>query len=86
MEIRYSPKFIKKYQKLPPKFRAQFDSRFLLFVSDPTAPVLRLHPLKGKYRGYWSISVSGDLRAIYLERGEEIIIFAFIGTHSQLYG
>ncbi len=86
MVIRYSPKFIKQYRKLPAKPQDQFDDRLRLFRTDPTAPSLRLHPLKGRYQGYWSISVSGDLRAIYLERGEEVIIFAFIGTHSQLYG
>ena len=86
MAIRYSPKFVKQYRKLPSKLQSRFDERLLLLLADPTVPILRLHPLKGKYQGYWSISISGDLRAIYLERGEEVIIFAFIGTHSQLYG
>lgn len=64
----------------------QFDERLKLFLSNPLDPRLRVHPLKGNYSGYWSINVSGDLRALYLKRGEEIIIFALIGTHSQLYG
>jgi len=48
--------------------------------------LLRVHPLKGKYAGYWSMNISGDLRAIYLIRKENIIIFALIGSHSNLYG
>ena len=64
----------------------QFDERLRLFVEDPADPRLRQHPLKGRFGGYYSINVSGDLRALYYKRGEEVIIFALIGTHSQLYG
>ncbi len=86
MTIQYLPKFKKQYQKLPPKLQAQFDARLLLFVADPTAPQLRVHPLRGAFSGYWSMNVNGDLRALYIKRGDEIIIFALIGTHSELYG
>jgi len=86
MIIRYLPKFKKQYKKLPEKFQRQFDDRLLLFVSDPTTPKLRVHPLKGEYAGYWSMNVNGDIRALYLIQGEEIIIFALIGSHSELYG
>ena len=64
----------------------QFDDRVRLFVIDPTNPKLRVHPLKGSYAGYWSMNVNGDIRALYTIRGEEIILFALIGTHSELYG
>lgn len=86
MTIQYTPKFKKQYKKLPLELQRQFDERLKLFVTDPTNPMLRVHPLKGSYRGYWSLNISGDLRAIYLKKGDEIIIFALIGTHSQLYG
>jgi addiction module RelE/StbE family toxin len=86
MIIRYLPKFKKQYKKLPLKIQSQFDDRLRLFITDRTAPSLRVHPLKGKFQGYWSMNVNGDWRAIYLERGEEIIVFALIGTHSEFYG
>ena len=86
MVIRYLPKFKKQYQKLPVKIKEQFDDRLHLFLTDRTSPSLRVHPLKGRYQGYWSLNINGDLRAIYLVQGEEIIIFALIGTHSELYG
>jgi len=41
---------------------------------------------KETFLGYWSKSVNGDLRAIYQRVGEELVIFALIGTHSELYG
>jgi len=86
VKIQYTPKFKKQYKKLSTKLQKQFDERFILFTEDPTNPVLRAHPLKGSYNGYWSMNISGDLRAIYLKRGDELVIFALIGTHSQLYG
>lgn len=86
MTIRYLPQFKKQYKKLPLKLQFQFDERLGLFMTDPTLPMLRVHPLKGKYKGYWSMSVSGDIRALYLMDGDTIIIFALIGSHSQLYG
>jgi addiction module RelE/StbE family toxin len=86
MTIQYLPKFKKQYQKLLLKLQLQFDERLRLFLVDPTAPQLRVHPLRGNYAGYWSMNVNGDLRALYRKNGDDIIIFALIGTHSELYG
>lgn len=86
MTIQRTTKFKKQYKKLPPKFQQQFDERLRIFVVDKTDARLRVHPLKGEYTGYWSIDINGDLRALYQQRGVDIIILCFIGTHSQLYG
>lgn len=86
MQLLYSATFKKQYKKLPKQFQQQFNDRLELFSSDPTNPTLRIHPLIGKYRGYWSMSINGDLRALYLRKNKQIILFALIGTHSQLYG
>ncbi|HEX7368073.1 MAG TPA: type II toxin-antitoxin system RelE/ParE family toxin [Candidatus Saccharimonadales bacterium] len=86
MILQRTAKFKKQYKKLPQKQQLQFDDRLRLFCTDPASPMLRVHPLKGKFAGYWSMDISGDLRALYVRRGEEVIIFALIGTHSQLYG
>lgn len=85
MIIQYLPKFKKQYKKLPVKFQKQFDDRLQLYLFDPTLPQLRVHPLKGNYAGYWSLNVNGDIRALYIMQGETIIIFALIGSHSELY-
>ena len=86
MTIRYLPKFKKQYKKLPKKIQDQFDEKIALFAMDPTLPVLKVHPLKGNFKGYWSMNVNGDVRALYIMEGDSIVIFALIGTHSQLYG
>lgn len=86
MQVNFKPKFVKQYNKLYPNMQKQFDERLELFIEDPTADLLNVHSLKGKYAGFWSINVSGDLRAIYTYIGDTIIVFLLIGTHSQLYG
>ena len=86
MTIQYLPKFKKQYKKLPAKFQLQFDERLILFLNDPTDPKLRVHPLKGQFAGYWSMNVNGDIRALYLLKDETLVIFALIGSHSELYG
>jgi addiction module RelE/StbE family toxin len=86
MTIRYLPKFKKQYKKLPKKIQNQFDEKIQLFSVDPTLPMLRVHPLKGNFAGYWSMNVNSDVRALYIVDGDSIVIFGIIGTHSQLYG
>ncbi len=86
MKIKFINQFHKQFYKLPKKQQQQFDERILLFVRDKANPVLRFHPLKGMYAGYYSINISGDLRALFYKEGEKVVIFALIGTHSQLYG
>lgn len=86
MTIEYSKKFKKQYSQLSPKIQQKLDDRLRLFSSNKFDPLLNNHALSGKYIGYSSINVSGDLRALYYEKSDRIIIFGFIGTHSQLYG
>ena len=86
MTIQYLPKFKKQYKKLPRNIQIQFDERVQLFAIDPTLPMLKVHPLKGNYAGYWSMSVNGDIRALYVLHGDNMVIFGLIGSHSQLYG
>ena len=86
MTFRYRKSFSKKYKKLPPKIQQQFDDRARLLLKNPDDPLLYLHPLKGKYTGYWSINVTSDYRALFVRQTDSIIMFMLIGTHSELYG
>lgn len=85
MNVSSTKKFKKQYSKLHVKIQDRFDSRVLLFMEDPTNRILRVHSLKGRYKDYYSIDISGDIRAIYT-RKEDGVIFEIIGTHSELYG
>lgn len=85
MKIRYSKGFIRQAEKLPPKLQLQLYERMNLFRKDPLSSKLSNHPLRGKYSAYRSINITGDYRALYLQKENEVI-FDRIGTHSQLYG
>ncbi len=84
MNISYSKNFIKQAKKLPRHVRLQLIERIERFSKNPLDPFLRNHKLKGEYREYGSINVTGDYRALYYLRDDEAI-FDHIGTHAQLY-
>lgn len=57
-----------------------------MFVADPISPVFKVYPLKGSFKGYWSMNVDGDVRVLHVMDGDSTVIFGLIGTRSQLYG
>ncbi len=85
MNVTFSKEFIKQAKKLPTKLQIKLYESIKLFRDNPLHPSLRNHPLKGKYSSYRSINITGDYRALYLQK-EDATIFVKIGTHSQLYG
>lgn len=84
MTVGYSKNFIKQAKKLNPKLRQRLQERVRVFIDNPLHPELRNHQLKGKYKEYRSINVTGDVRALYVQQGSEAI-FDIVGTHGQLY-
>jgi len=86
MQLKQSRIFIKQFNRLPPKIQDQFQTRLALWFVEPNHPQLHVHPLVGRYSGYWSFNVTGDIRALYYFEGDTIVVFAFIGRHGQLYG
>jgi mRNA interferase YafQ len=85
MTIAYSKNFIKQARKLSPELRKKLLERIEIFSKNPLHPDLRNHQLKGRYKDYRSVDVTGDVRALYLQKEDEAI-FDTVGTHSQLYG
>lgn len=83
--IEFTKNFTKQFKKLRPNQQERFYDRLELFEINPQNRALRDHALKGKYKGFRSIDVEGDLRALYYVKEDVIVVFAIIGTHSQLY-
>lgn len=87
--INYTRTFLKQFKKAPLQIKIAFRERLALFLGNPFLPQLNNHAITGKLRGYRSINITGDWRAIFLEfedqKGKQIVIFEAIGTHSQLY-
>lgn len=86
MRIKLHKNFEKQYKKLKASEKTKFKERRDLFLVDEFNPVLNNHPLKGKYQGYRSINVTGDLRVIYQNKPDDIALFVDIDSHSNLYG
>lgn len=83
--IEFTKEFTKQFKKLLPTQREHFYDRLRLFEKNPQDRVLRDHALQGRYKGFRSIDIEGDLRALYYVKENVIVVFAIIGTHSQLY-
>ena len=78
--------FEKDFKKLRSAAKEKARTQLRLFAEDPFNPILGNHPLKGKWKGYSSIDVGGDLRAIYKIISDDACLFTAIGTHAKLYG
>lgn len=85
MIVRLHKNFKKRYKKLTEFQKNKFKERRNLFLRDEFDPILNNHALRGKYTGYRSINITGDLRVLYKREGD-IVIFVTIGKHSNLYG
>src|SRR5665647_1719940 len=87
MRTEFSKRFMKRYRQLRVADQKRFDQRLDLWKVDPNNKSLGVHKLKGDYAGFYSMNIGGDLRALYkvLDDGS-VVLFDFIGTHSQLYG
>jgi addiction module RelE/StbE family toxin len=85
MIIQLHKTFKKQYGKLTQAQKRKFKERRSIFLQDEFSPILNNHALKGKYQGYRSINITGDIRVIY-ENSSEDVVFVKIGSHSKLYG
>ena len=83
--MQFTKSFEKQFKKLPTMTKQKFYDRLKLFEQNPYHPLLQNHGLRGSYLGYRSISIGGDMRALYTMKDDQIVIFAFIDSHSQLY-
>ncbi|MDP2585623.1 MAG: type II toxin-antitoxin system mRNA interferase toxin, RelE/StbE family [Candidatus Levybacteria bacterium] len=85
MIISLHKNFKKQYNKLTKSQKIKFKERRSIFLQDEFNVILNNHALKGKYQGYRSINVTGDVRVIY-RKDSDIAFFVEIGSHSKLYG
>ncbi len=82
--------FEKDFKKINKQYQVKFLEKLGIFIDNEFDISLKTHELKGKRKGEFSFSVSGDIRAIYKKEilnNQEIIIFKFfrIGTHNRVY-
>lgn len=62
----------------------KFKERLKLFIENNKNTILKDHALKGKKLNFRAFSITGDIRAIYEEVDNGILLLD-IGTHNQVY-
>lgn len=81
----FSKPFRKQHKKAPTNIQKKLIQKLNIFIIDPTHTSLNNHRLKGKYKKYYSINITGDWRALFQKVNNSTYKFYFLGTHSQLY-
>ena len=86
MKIETTKKFDKQFKKLPTKIQKEFGKRIALFLTDRNHTLLHTHKLSGNLNGLWSFNVTADIRVIFDDSYQDVVILVAIGSHSKLYG
>ncbi len=79
--IVYSSVFVKELRKLPSYIASIACKKETLFRLNPLHPSLRLHPLRGRLEGLWSISLNSSYRIIFEREPNGDILFISVGKH-----
>ena len=89
MKVRYSPDFYRQYKKADVRIQNRVDEKIEVFLKDPYDLQLDNHALKRQWKGYRSIDITSDWRAVYKETqigDETVAYFVVLGSHDELYG
>jgi addiction module RelE/StbE family toxin len=88
MIAKFSPsiqKEIKKIQKKDKKLADIIEKQIALFEENPRHPSLRTHKLSGTMGNVWSISITMNIRMVYILLDQSNVVFVKIGTHDEVY-
>ena len=62
------------------------DQALFRFSRNPSDTRLSNHALSGKLYGFWSFSVTDDLRIVYRWKGKNLVQLLVVGIHQKVYG
>jgi mRNA interferase YafQ len=86
MKIIETKRYFKAHKKLSKKQKKQVEKTIEIFKENPFNSQLKNHPLKGTMKNLRAISAANNLRIIYREEDDHIIVIMIdVGTHSQVY-
>ena len=81
-DVYYYPRFKKSLRKLEVSKRREFEKNLALFIKNPFDPRLNTHKLKGKFKGFWSFSVTYADRVVFEFLPEHSAGFVDVGPHN----
>ena len=73
--------FVRPYDGLPDSIKEEVRERVEMLRTDPHAPALRAHKLKGALAGKWSCRVNYSYRIVYCYDAKDTIALLGVGTH-----
>ena len=86
MKIRHSNRFRKDLRVLSREQKKAVAVAIRCFSANPFDPSLENHKLKGKMKGMRAISAGFDLRIIYREEGDHVLVLMLrVGSHGRVY-
>ena len=74
MKLFYQKSFLKSYKKLTLQDRSKVDQALGIFEKEPFHPDLKNHPLKGTLVGKRAFSAGFDLRILYREEEDHVVV------------
>ena len=81
MRIVYSPRFARRYKKLPRSVKLAAEHNEQLFRKNPFDASLNTHKLKGRLRGFWSFSIGREYRIVFEFAEGNTVYFHDVGNH-----
>lgn len=81
-EIHYNREFGAQFSVLPKIIQKKACKMERLFRDNPFHPSLRLHKLKGKLEGLWSLSIDRKYRIIFKPLENGVLLFVSVGMHA----
>jgi addiction module RelE/StbE family toxin len=80
LSIYYSKDFKRQWDKMPQEIKRVAIEKEKIFKESYFHPSLRIHPLRGRLRGLWSMSINEGYRIIF-QAEEKEVVFISIGKH-----
>ena len=83
MEIRYKPSFIKQVHTLESALQVEAIEKITEFKNPSSHRSLRVHPLKGELKGFYSFSVNYRYRIVFawVGKGKKLAVLHAVGDH-----
>lgn len=81
-DIHYNDDFLRQFKAITKHVQKKACKCEKLFRENPFHPSIRLHKLKGKLDGLWSISIDMKYRIIFEPLDDGVVLFISVGMHA----
>jgi addiction module RelE/StbE family toxin len=81
MVVNFSPRFKRKYQKLPLLIQNDFNQQIVVFTKDPKYPSLKTHKLKGKFQECLAFRLRDGYRVLFEFSALNVVNLLDVGSH-----